>query len=519
MQGLAKQLFQERAGIALCEKQQVKWPFLWSLVEKKHLLYLDYFFAEKIHPLGNENEAALLALLMAFSRAGHLCMKVDAAKISTLIKDPLLASQLEKKIKEASETFDVKGIVRNGKDCFYLQKNWFLESSVCTEIKRLLSYSTKSKEQEYSPLLTAEQKKAVENALHFPLSMITGGPGTGKSFTALQIVAAFPKSCRVILTAPTGKAASHLLKKCTGERIKGGTLHAILKEAEPLEADLVIADECSMIDAALFSRLLSSIKEGTHLVLMGDPDQLPAVEGGSFFADLVDAKQQGYPLPCTYLTECLRSDQKNILNLALAIRAGKPCMSSALYFDEKEVSHFFPLPSFSKPDPQELLKKMDTFRILSTLRKGPFGVDTLNQKIVECILAEKKPDQYCPIPILITKNDKRTGLFNGEMGILIMTPSQEEEYAFFDDGRIFPAFLLPSYEYAYCLSVHKSQGSEYDKVLLLIPEGSDFFGKEALYTAVTRAKKSIEIRGSQDLIRSTLQQSSRKASGLTGRLV
>lgn len=482
----------------------MKWPHLWQKVEKKELLYIDYYFAEKVCPNGNETEAAFVATLMARSRKGDICMPAQ----------------------EGAKAYP--SIIEECNGNFYLQRNYVFETSVLNEVKRLLSFPCRPQEI-IEGAMTEEQKRAVNNAFQYPLSLITGGPGTGKSYTALQIIEAFQKkgAVQIVIGAPTGKAVRLLESKCNLTNVRSGTLHTLLKvrsveelskEVELLKADLVIVDECSMVDAPLFSRLLQSIGPNTHLVLMGDPDQLPAVESGSFFSDLIEC-----PIPRAHLTLCLRSDQSEILNLASTIRNGREdfCHYTSPLSDEilwKEIKENFPFPTQTKPDEKTLIKQMGTFRLLSAMRKGPQGVDTLNQKIADWILNTKKADDYCPLPIMITRNDQQTGLFNGETGFLIKTPHQEEEYALFDEGRVFSKYQLPPYEYAYALSVHKSQGSEYDRVVILVPEGSDCFGKELLYTAVTRAKKSVEIYASKEMIKTTLGQSSRKMSGLTDRL-
>ncbi|HSX12287.1 MAG TPA: AAA family ATPase [Rhabdochlamydiaceae bacterium] len=481
--------------------KNIKWPSLWKLVEEKQFLYLDYLFAEKVCPKGSETEAHFVASLMAFSRKGHICMPAE----------------------EGAQTYP--SLICQCENNFYLQKNYSFETTVLQQIQRLLSYPSKTVAEPLG-IMTDEQKEAVKKALQYPLSLITGGPGTGKSYTALQLMAAYQKN-RIVVCAPTGKAVRLLESKSAQPSVRSGTLHTILnirspldfaKQVEPLEADLVIVDECSMIDAALFARLLSAIGPTTHLVLMGDHDQLPAIESGSFFADLISAAERGYPLPLTRLTRCLRSEHQSLLKTARAVQQGQdhfPYDPHLPNFEAlwRQINDHFPMPSATKPDHDLLLKQRDHFRILSAMRKGAHGVDTINEAIVERILSLKKADDYCPLPIIITRNDTQTGLCNGETGFLI------NNTAVFDSGRIFPKQQLPPFEYAYCLSVHKSQGSEYDHVLLLIPEGSDFFGRELLYTAVTRARKSLKIYASQEMVRTTLSQSSRKLSGLTDRVL
>ena len=328
------------------------------------------------------------------------------------------------------------------------------------------------------------------------LSIITGGPGTGKTYTAAQIVR--ERNTKTLLAAPTGKAAAHLESQFDLP-MQAKTLHSLLKvhspldyqtPIDPLEANLVIVDECSMIDPPLFARLLSAIGPETTLILLGDPNQLPAVEGGSVFADLIASGA----ITTTTLTKCMRSDRREILDLAAAILRGDP-------FDMRNIDL-----GFASGDLETIYQKLwnhvktrdfDHFRILCTLRKGPLGVDALNR-----FLHEKFSAQTCRFPILITRNDARSGLYNGDMGVL------ENQEAHFSGDRHFALHELPPFEYAYCISVHKSQGSEYDHVLFLVPDGSEAFGREVLYTAVTRAKNTLEIEGNPSQIAAALERSS-----------
>jgi exodeoxyribonuclease V alpha subunit len=151
------------------------------------------------------------------------------------------------------------------------------------------------------------------------------------------------------------------------------------------------------------------------------------------------------------------------------------------------------------------------FRILSCLRKGPFGVKAIN----EMMWGEGE------IPIIVTRTDKRMGLSNGEMGILVKRNEGrilgKDDRAWFG-SREFSAVLLPEFEYAYCLSVHKAQGSEFDRVVLLVPKGAEVFGREILYTGITRAREKIEVLGDQGVIEECLKKSATKKSGIQRRL-
>lgn len=456
----------------------IRWPKLQRLVEQGVLLNIDLAYAAT--QTDSEEEAATHAALIALIRQGHLLLKRE------LITDPTLAKMVQE---EAS-----------------LPKIEYFEEQIASQVKRLLFSPIPPIAPFETPQLNPEQSKAIQNVLTHPISLITGGPGTGKTYTAAQIVQALQTT--TILSAPTGKAASHLENQID-HPVRSGTLHSLLevrtpldytKEVTTLDAKLIIVDECSMIDPPLFGRLLSAIGPDTRLVLMGDSNQLPAVEGGSVFADLIASAA----IPTTTLTKCMRSDRHEILNLAAAILSGTPqdIRNLDLGFADGNIEKIYQKLWQHVKD-----KDFSRFRILSTLRKGPLGVDALNAFF--CEKFSQETDQF---PIMIKRNDTRTGLSNGDTGIL------QGKEALFSGNRRFPLHTLPPYEYAYCISVHKSQGSEYDQVLFLIPDGSEAFGREVLYTAVTRAKTTLEIDGNPAQIAAALSRTSGKTSGICQKL-
>ncbi len=460
-------------------KKANRFPTLERLVDQGVLLAIDVAYAQLQDPNADEKTIAHHAALLACLRQGHLCLEPK------LIEDPTLQKLIENKMA--------------------LPKYVHYERQIAGEVKRLLSYSQSEAQPLSSASLTKEQEQALQYAQTYPISLITGGPGTGKTYTAGQIVDAM--QTETTLTAPTGKAAANLEEKIKG-KATAGTLHSVLqvkspldylKEVEPLEAKLIIVDECSMIDPPLFARLLEAIPEGARLVLMGDINQLPAVEGGSIFSDLIASDT----IPTTTLTKCMRSDRREILNLAASILEGtaEDICTTDLGFAENDLEVIYHKLWQHVKD-----KDFSTFRILSTLRKGPLGVDALNR-----YLFEKFSKQQDTFPIMIKKNSPSMGLMNGDMGIW------KGDEAHFASG-VYATATLPPYEYAYCISVHKSQGSEYDRVLFLVPEGSEHFGKEVLYTAITRAKHSIEIEGDKLQIAKALTKASGKISTLRARL-
>ena len=241
----------------------------------------------------------------------------------------------------------------------------------------------------------------------------------------------------VCVCAPTGKAALLLREKLEAEV---GTLHALLgirdgKEmlfgGKGLDAGMVIVDECSMIDVGMWAALLRNIRYGTRLILVGDHDQLPPVEAGTVFGELcsfMKERGRGY----VHLDECMRSDRVEILEKAAAVREGRMIEYGRL---ERDIEGW----------------KKGGYQILSCLRKGPFGVEAINELMRD----------EGELPIMITRSHRRMKLSNGEMGVLIKRdPGRgigKNDVARFGE-REFPAVLLPEFELAYCISVHKSQG-------------------------------------------------------------
>lgn len=437
-----------RAKEQMFGKGPSKWPEMEQLIESGEILTVEKAYAE-MHT-DSENRAIAIVQLLAQMRAGFL---TDLPKHKHLI------------------------------------------DSIVTHVKRL-NGPMPAAVPTLPDALNIEQRQAVETALAHRLSIITGGPGTGKTFTATALISAHDGT--TLIGAPTGKAASHLIDKVGGE---GGTLHTLLnikslldtlRAPQPLQAELIVIDESSMIDPTLFAHLLSAISDTTRIVFMGDVNQLPAVEGGSIFADLIASRA----VPVTELKTCMRSDRREILDLAAAVLAGttEDIRTCDLGFASGSIEIIYKrlIQYASKKD-------FSNFRILSTLRRGPLGVTALNHLLHEELNVPQ-------VPILITRNDPKRGFANGDTAMI------EGEVAYFPDGREAPLVQLPPYELAYCLSVHKAQGSEYDDILFLVPDGSESFGREVLYTAITRARNTLDIDGNPEEIAGALSYSALKPS-------
>ncbi|MFA6915965.1 MAG: exodeoxyribonuclease V subunit alpha [Parachlamydiales bacterium] len=514
-------------------------------------------------------EACAICHLSLAVRSGHLCVKWEEGKIEpspelfwdTLAKNifPYIEKGLKKLIEENANSYlSVYG------SALYFQRYVQLEEQ-CAELFNshqrfhptiLLNAASFDAYLSHHPALLKEQKDAISKVLHQTISFITGGPGTGKTFTASCLIEAIgkslPEECRasfeIALAAPTGKAASHLHQKIIAQLpdvnalISSSTIHSLLNISsstkefkKKLSHDLVVVDESSMIDLKLMTALLCALKPGARLVLLGDHRQLPPVEPGAPFNDLISArfKSADIALQPGYLKTCMRAELKEIVHFAEEIDRGDleavkrslntpgsavqgKLLPEARAFNQtvQYLSGLFPslLCTTEYPDMQVL----KSFRLLTPLRKGVWGVESLNQALHKTLLAQLPVGASPAIPILLTTNDHQLQLYNGDMGFLW----KGQGYFAASDGswRIIPTAILPKYQYGYCLSVHKSQGSEFDRIAVLLPPGTEVLGRSSLYTAVTRAKQSVELWYDPVILEATIRQDKLRISNLSRRI-
>ncbi len=424
----------------------------------------------------------------------------------------------------ASEPLNLKPLVLHG-ELLYTQRSWIAETKFKYHLNSFLETipAVEISSEELNDKITLhnlqnqlllEQKSAILNAATL-LSLITGGPGTGKTYTAGWMITILSEILReklkrtpvIALAAPTGKAALQLgasVQRSVNSNsgcYTASTLHALLAKT-PIAADIIVVDEASMIDLEWMNKLMKAMPAGARLILMGDPHQLPPVGMGSIFVDMIQT------MPHTRLEKCLRTELQTIVDFSASIKAGV-YQSWENTYDLTDHAAFIQHCTTHYKN-CKTLDDFAQFKVLTPFTKGLYGTEQLNSKIRDAL------GYVEAVPLLITKNDYDLDLFNGEIGLLMTNKNVVQFPKRGDEGvREIPLSLINAYQLGYCLTIHKSQGSEYPHVVIAYPEGAQIFGREALYTAVTRAKQKLEIFSSQATLEQTVARSNRRFSGIS----
>lgn len=422
------------------------------------------------------------------------------------------------------------------------------------------------------------------------LTIITGGPGTGKTTTLanlLMVLYTLEPDLKIALAAPTGKAAKRMaeslaqavknIPKLSSERIAAlepMTLHRLLRPVpgtphfrhhaeNPLSEDILVVDEASMVDAALLAKLLDALAEGSRLILLGDKNQLASVEAGSILGDLCqDARRINVadPLTAGMLMPLCRLEQTtlnhplsgHIIELKKSRRfkadSGIGKLSRSLLAGDAEavvsgpgieIDHGYDPAILSdfiagyeayiqEPDIAAAYQKFNALRILCAVWEGERGVHRLNALVEEYFrrkrLLQIKGAFYEHRPLIIGRNYYELGLFNGDTGI-VRPDAKGILKAWFPDPSapggmrdILPHYLSDA-QTVFAMTIHKSQGSEFDRVLVVLPEADHtaFLTRELLYTAVTRARSNVTLQGTDAVIRQIAGRAVRRVSGINDR--
>lgn len=472
---------------------------------------------------------------------------------------------------------DRKIIMRQVDDTtqIYASSFFYMEANTATMLKQLnasfevpdieIEERLRQIEKQTKMDLDEHQVEAVKEAVRNGLLVITGGPGTGKTTTINTIIRYFElEGMDIFLAAPTGRAAKRM-SETTG--FEARTIHRMLElnggmegnagfernEQNPLETDVIIIDEMSMVDISLMYALLKAIAAGTRLILVGDVNQLPSVGPGSVLKDIIDSNE----FHTVKLTKIFRqASTSDIIVNAHKINRGEP-----VSLDNKSMDFFFlkryEADKIINVTLQLIKQKLPKFvgaseydiQVLTPMRKGLLGVDRLNgilQMYLNPADKRKREKEHGNTifregdKVMQTKNnyqleweirskyglciDKGTGIFNGDMGIIEeINDFAETMTVSFDEGRMveYPYKLLDELELAYAVTIHKSQGSEYPAVVIPLLSGPRMLmNRNLLYTAVTRAKKCVTIVGNDTTFNQMIENNSqlKRYSGLRDRL-
>ena len=460
----------------------------------------------------------------------------------------------------------------------FLPGFWQAEQEVALRIRELMAsirpdkYAGATKaisafERDHGISFSKNQRTAISKALENGMFVITGGPGTGKTTIIQCILSLLSGDHQVVLCAPTGRAAKRMTE-ATGSEAK--TIHRLLEyggdegvfarnQDNPLDADCIIADEASMIDLMLMRSLLRAIEPGCRLILVGDADQLPSVGAGNVLRDILDSGA----IPCARLTDIYRQSEASriVMNAHLINQGEMPVLN------EKGTDFFFErktslsdaadtivslmtrrLPAYlGYPEKEARAMAVRNIQVLAPARKGECGVNTLNIRLQETLNPQtaRSPQMTwgetvfrLGDKVIQTKNnyqlawirktssgwEEGAGVFNGDVGFITAVDTENNTLTvLFDEEREveYESGDLDSLEPAYCLSVHKSQGSEFPVVIMPVTSGPPMLlTRNLLYTAMTRAKSMVVLVGSEEIIRRMVENNhvSRRYTTLALRL-
>ncbi|WP_422741931.1 exodeoxyribonuclease V subunit alpha [Mycobacterium sp. WMMD1722] len=463
-------------------------------------------------------------------------------------------------------------------DLLYLDRYWREEQQVCDDVLALLGSSlpaaTPSLERLFPPGWD-EQRQAAEVALAQSLTVLTGGPGTGKTSTVARLLALLAEQAaqanrpplRIALAAPTGKAAARLLQAVREQlaeldvadrdrlpELTASTLHRLLQRRPDnasrfrhhrenrLPHDVIVVDETSMVSLTLMARLLEAVRPDSRLLLVGDADQLASVEAGAVLADLVDGlgarddvriarltTSHRFGAPIGELADAVRDGDAD--RVVASLRAGGPHVEwletdrPADGLRDVLVPHALRLREAAiLGNGPVALGTLDEHRLLCAHRRGPFGVRHWNRQVERWLTEETGEPPwtqwYVGRPFLVTANDYGLGLYNGDTGVTVARPDGLDAVVGAGAGPLtLSTNRLADVETMHAMTIHKSQGSQADEITVLLPDAeSRLLSRELFYTAVTRAKTKVRIAGTEAAVRAAIERRVTRASGLRQRL-
>jgi exodeoxyribonuclease V alpha subunit len=580
---------------------------------------IDYYLADSLCsrlPVHDQNLLFHSVLLLsALLREGHSCLKLEAEAgnrywFDEAGRDGFVFPDLDSWLAELADwrleptagqplVFEYRRL--------YLRRYWTFEKGVADRLRQMQEQPAGLNPARAAEVLVQlfpeaqpddQQRLAVANALGQRFSVISGGPGTGKTFTVTRLLAAMQRlhdhALRITMVAPTGKAAQRLNESVVAAKNKlkqlgmldeadlagipenASTVHRCLgvipgqhefrhHADNPLAVDLLLVDEASMIDLPMMYRLLQALPTEAMLVLLGDPDQLPSVSAGSVLADLTPRPHPGYSQTrCDWLTQLtgvqvpragiqdadylglLRSsrrfsDEGGIGLLAAAVIDGdveeswrvlddnpgtpqlQPGTDLHVWLDNWIEAYYVPL--LRNDDAWQAFDMLSAFRILCVTRGGDQGVEQINAYIEARLrrmgMIDTDSKWYSGCPVMVTRNHYELDLFNGDTGLILKHNGRlRVVFASGDELRYLSPSRLPSLEAVYAMTVHKTQGSEFGQVALVLPDRDQpLNSRELLYTGITRARNELSVWADEMIWKQGVRRSVNRYSGLAERLI
>ncbi len=502
--------------------------------------------------------AGVQYVLSANAENGHSCLPVESLMKVIMPKLDISEKDFFNSYNCAVDDNELFSYIKNEREYVYLPDYYYAESFIADRLKILCGFSSPEnfdcnalidiEEQEHNIKYEGKQRLAITTAISRNIMVLTGSPGTGKTTTLNAIISILEKKGdKVLLAAPTGRAAKRM-SELTGYEAK--TIHRLLEvayssdnrlvfvhnENNPLDCDAIIIDEMSMVDCLLFEKLLRALRLNCKLIMVGDFHQLPSVGAGNLLEDIINSGT----VPVVELTEIFRQAQKSfIITNAHRIVSGEyPDISQ-----NKNDFFFFPLndhekavqfivyltkvrlPNYYKYSP------VDDIQIITPSHKGTVGTAEMNKILQESLNppAENK-EEYRIFGRIYRTGDKvmqmqnnydivwnkgseqGTGIFNGDIGKIVRIDCNTQSALIDFDGRcaVYPFEILTQTELSYAITVHKSQGCEFEAVIMPVMEGFEkLCYRNLLYTAVTRAKKLLILVGSEAKIHSMVDNNRR----------
>ena len=550
----------------------------------------DVLVAQRLTVLAKESDervALAVAFVVRAVRGGSVC--IDLSQVATQVAAQVGVAGLPwppatewSAAVSQSRLVTEQPVLHLDAGLLYLDRYWIEECRVAADVLALADTRRGGTAPDIARLFPgsyAEQRGAAEVALSRALTVLTGGPGTGKTTTVARLLAllaeqaeldaqpAGHKKLRIALAAPTGKAAARLLEAVQLEvdaldpadrarlpELSATTLHRLLgsrpdtksrfrhNRDNRLPHDVIVIDETSRVSLTMMARLLEAVRPESRLLLVGDPDQLASVDAGAVLADLVEGLDAVADSPVARLATSHRFGE-SIGALAQAIRAGDADTAIEVLAaggdhiewiasgDASGILRKVVVPHALKlreaavlGDAEEALRTLDQHRLLCAHRRGPYGVTYWNRQIERWLAEQTDTPLWAPWypgrPILVTANDYGLSLYNGDTGVAVL---REGGLRAVMAGAGGPLELAPGrladIETMHAMTIHKSQGSQATDVTVLLPtEDSRLLTRELLYTAVTRAREKVRVIGTADQLRAAVDRRAVRATGLARRL-